>query len=390
MVTLLPALLVICGRWIFWPKRPTFGSPEPTSTGFWARVGPTDRPAPAHGLGDHHRPPARSPAWACSARHHRSLDRGAVHQGVRLDQGPAGAGRARPRRHVQPDPGRRQRRPGCRRSPRPLAGVDGLGEPSEPVDPGRRRVHHRRPSPVTPRRQAAFDIVEAARDAVHEVDGADALVGGCSAIYLDTKIASNRDNKVIIPIVLLVVLLILMVLLRALDRAADPDRDGDPVVRGRAGSLGAAVRVRLPSICRVASGPRPTRLPAVRVRVPRRAGHRLQHLPDDPGARGDRNARAPGAGSLVALTLDRRRDHLGRPRAGGDVPRARHPAAGVPRPARHRRGARRHARHDDRPVGAGHRDQPRPRQQDLVAEQARPWTQHGRGDQSPERETAGV
>ena len=28
MVTLLPALLVICGRWIFWPKRPAFGSPS--------------------------------------------------------------------------------------------------------------------------------------------------------------------------------------------------------------------------------------------------------------------------------------------------------------------------------------------------------------------------
>ncbi len=28
MVTLLPALLVICGRWIFWPKRPAFGSPR--------------------------------------------------------------------------------------------------------------------------------------------------------------------------------------------------------------------------------------------------------------------------------------------------------------------------------------------------------------------------
>jgi RND superfamily putative drug exporter len=39
MVTLLPALLVITGRWVFWPKRPTFGSPEPTSTGFWAKVG---------------------------------------------------------------------------------------------------------------------------------------------------------------------------------------------------------------------------------------------------------------------------------------------------------------------------------------------------------------
>ena len=36
MITLLPALLVILGRWVFWPKRPTFGSPEPTQTGLWA------------------------------------------------------------------------------------------------------------------------------------------------------------------------------------------------------------------------------------------------------------------------------------------------------------------------------------------------------------------
>ena len=46
MVTLLPALLVICGRWIFWPKRPAFGSPEPTSSGFWARVGNRIAPNP--------------------------------------------------------------------------------------------------------------------------------------------------------------------------------------------------------------------------------------------------------------------------------------------------------------------------------------------------------
>ncbi len=39
MITLLPALLVICGRWVFWPSRPQEGSPEPTATGFWARVG---------------------------------------------------------------------------------------------------------------------------------------------------------------------------------------------------------------------------------------------------------------------------------------------------------------------------------------------------------------
>src|SRR6266571_4767963 len=39
MVTLLPALLVIFGRWMFWPVRPTLGSPEPTERGLWARIG---------------------------------------------------------------------------------------------------------------------------------------------------------------------------------------------------------------------------------------------------------------------------------------------------------------------------------------------------------------
>ena len=35
MITLLPALLVITGRWVFWPMRPAFRSAEPTQTGFW-------------------------------------------------------------------------------------------------------------------------------------------------------------------------------------------------------------------------------------------------------------------------------------------------------------------------------------------------------------------
>jgi len=38
MITLLPALLVVCGRWVFWPIKPRYGSPEPTSRGLWARV----------------------------------------------------------------------------------------------------------------------------------------------------------------------------------------------------------------------------------------------------------------------------------------------------------------------------------------------------------------
>jgi RND superfamily putative drug exporter len=61
----------------------------------------------------------------------------------------------------------------------------------------------------------AFATVERVRDAVHAVPGADALVGGNSAFFLDTKDASNRDNLVIIPIILVLVFLILMALLRA-------------------------------------------------------------------------------------------------------------------------------------------------------------------------------
>src|SRR6266700_4193828 len=39
MMTLLPALLVITGRWVFWPVKPAYGSPEPTARGVWARIG---------------------------------------------------------------------------------------------------------------------------------------------------------------------------------------------------------------------------------------------------------------------------------------------------------------------------------------------------------------
>src|SRR5258705_3752468 len=39
MVTLMPALLVICGRWIFWPVKPSYGSARATKEGIWTRVG---------------------------------------------------------------------------------------------------------------------------------------------------------------------------------------------------------------------------------------------------------------------------------------------------------------------------------------------------------------
>jgi len=62
---------------------------------------------------------------------------------------------------------------------------------------------------------AAQNTVKALRSAVHAISGADAKVGGFTAINYDTQQASKRDRNVIIPIVLAVILLILMLLLRA-------------------------------------------------------------------------------------------------------------------------------------------------------------------------------
>jgi len=61
----------------------------------------------------------------------------------------------------------------------------------------------------------AYDTVDRVRDAVHPVAGADALVGGTSAITLDVERAAVADNKLVMPLILLVVFVVLMILLRA-------------------------------------------------------------------------------------------------------------------------------------------------------------------------------
>jgi RND superfamily putative drug exporter len=96
-----------------------------------------------------------------------------------------------------------------------MAGVgDGLGQPSRPVVKGDTAlITQAVPGDVAGAK--AFDQVKEVRAAVHAVPGADALVGGTSAIYLDTNKASSHDNRVILPVTLLVVMLILMLLLRA-------------------------------------------------------------------------------------------------------------------------------------------------------------------------------
>ncbi len=214
MITLLPALLVICGRWVFWPKRPTYRSAEPTSNGLWARVGRAISHRPRRvwvvttgllllaclGL-------FRLDASGLSTEDTYTKEFDSI-KGQRLlaDHGLADNSNTI---QVVTDADRADAVAAS------LEGVDGLGAPGEvqPLSDGRAWFEATINADISS--TTAADIVESSRDAVDGVTGADALVGGGAAFYLDTKIASERDSWVIMPLVLAVVLLILIGLLRA-------------------------------------------------------------------------------------------------------------------------------------------------------------------------------
>ena len=213
MVTLLPALLVITGRWIFWPRRPGYGSPEPTQTGFWAKVGRWIAPRPRKVW------VVTSVLLAIACLGLLRLDTNGLatedsytqeFQSITGQQALVDAGLVDQSNTVMvvANAGSEDA------IAEALTGLDNVEPPKPPVTSGDVTFVEAAigSDPASPE---AFATVERVRDAVHAVDGADALVGGNSAFYLDTKDASNRDNLVIIPIILLVVLLILVALLRS-------------------------------------------------------------------------------------------------------------------------------------------------------------------------------
>ncbi|WP_394435567.1 MMPL family transporter [Streptomyces sp. SGAir0957] len=219
MLTLFPALLVVFGRWLFWPVVPHLGSAEPTERGVWSRIG--RRIA--------HRPRL---VWSATAIALAVLSLGLLQlraegisnadsftdkpdsikgQEISEKYFPAGTG----------DPlviiANSERGGQVRRA---VATTDGVVARSITVPPGTAREHDGRilfeaTTTAPSDSQAARDTVQRVRDAVHAVPDADARVGGGSATLLDMDRATAHDNELVIPLVLVVVLLILGLLLRA-------------------------------------------------------------------------------------------------------------------------------------------------------------------------------
>jgi putative drug exporter of the RND superfamily len=213
MTTLLPALLVLGGRWLFWPRIPRPGSPLHPERTVWARVG-----------GHIARRPR--PVWVATAVALAALAAGAI--GMRTGipgqdaytttpESIAGqqllarhypAGAATPAEvtanataasavtaTVRGTPGVAAVLPATYAGELMRVGVV-LADPAD--------------SP------AAERTVQRLRAGVHAIPSADALVGGLTASNLDVATAARHDRATVIPLVLAVVFVVLVVLLRAL------------------------------------------------------------------------------------------------------------------------------------------------------------------------------
>jgi RND superfamily putative drug exporter len=226
ILTLLPALLLIFGRWIFWPRVPKNDGDDHVMTGPWSKI--------ANSIG---RNPRK--AWIITgvillgfagasttlkADGIGTVDtftgnpESVVGQKLLVTHFPGGEGDptqivvavdklASVTAAVKTAPGVTDVVPM----------LDGMETPGQPK-PEMKVVNGRAILNVT--LDKAPDSVEAGndipkiREVAHAADST-SLVGGTSAVYYDVRSANNRDNHTIIPIILLVITLILGLLLRS-------------------------------------------------------------------------------------------------------------------------------------------------------------------------------
>ena len=227
ILTLLPALLLIFGRWIFWPRVPKNDGDDHVMSGAWSKI--------ATGIG---RNPRKS--WVITgivllgfALTSTTLKADGIGTVDTFTGNPESVvGQKLLEKHFpggEGDPTQIvidadkigvvsaaiKSAPGVTEVVPMLNGMPVAGQPAPEV----KVVNGRAILNVT--LSAAPDSVEAGNDIpkireLAKASDASALVGGTSAVYFDVRTANNRDNKTIIPIILLVITIILGVLLRSI------------------------------------------------------------------------------------------------------------------------------------------------------------------------------
>jgi putative drug exporter of the RND superfamily len=235
----LPAALVGLPRGVFWPKIPRVGSPDPTATGWWARIagGVGRRPAAVLGLAAVllavlSAGLLRTEIGLSQTEQFRTKVESVTAQETLARHFPAGA--SQPVTVIADAPAEAA-------VTAALRGTDGVAgvTPAERSDDGtlvRITVQLTDGSGTT----GADRTVERLRTGLAAVPDAGVLVGGAPAADLDERNAHVRDDRVVVPMVLAVVLIVLIVLLRSL---VAPLLLLATVVISYAASLGAATVV---------------------------------------------------------------------------------------------------------------------------------------------------
>jgi RND superfamily putative drug exporter len=227
ILTLLPALLLIFGRWIFWPRIPRNDGDDHVMSGTWSKVGAAIGRNPrkawiisgsvlllfafasttlkADGIGTVDTftgKPESVVGQKLLTKHFPGGEGDPTQVVVNVDK--VGAVTAA----LKNAPGVTDVTPQ----------LDGIPVPGQPL-PAMKVVGNRAILNVT--LDKAPDSVEAGNDIpeirrlAHAADST-SLVGGTSAVYFDVRTANDRDNKTIIPIILIVITLILGLLLRSI------------------------------------------------------------------------------------------------------------------------------------------------------------------------------
>ncbi len=212
LLFVLPPLLALCGRRVFWPFIPRAGDAQTTATGGWQRV--------AEALG---RQPAAVCAVAVTVLAASSAGLLGTHIGLSQTEQfrvqadsvsgfrtlaahfPGGA--SDPTVVIAPTARAAQVQQAIVAVPRVVSAMPagqsptGLTKWSVVLD-------------AAPSSNDAFNTIAALRNSVRSADPS-ALVGGADAQASDVRAAATRDRRVVIPAILLVVLVVLYVLLRA-------------------------------------------------------------------------------------------------------------------------------------------------------------------------------
>ena len=219
MVTLLPAFLVLFGRWIFWPRIPRFDDVDAQLTGTWAKVGNLVDKKPRK-------------AWMATglllvvlAAFSTTLKTDGLSTSESFTGNPESVvGQKLLENHFPGGEGdptkvilKSELIPAVSEK---LRGVDGVTDVAPEMIAGQVMIKNglsviNVTLSTAPDSRESRDRIPAIREAVKSVDES-ILVGGTTAVFFDTDVAARHDNRTVIPVVLLLITIILGLLLRSI------------------------------------------------------------------------------------------------------------------------------------------------------------------------------